>query len=121
MFSFGNELRSHINLLAAASSQGLLFVGNPHAAELKGLLFFLGSGISIIFSCFLVFILKDIVDAKATGRKLTARPVQLSNVPNSIAVSADGTMLAVNCTHSGMDVLQIYSVASFLTVVNKFI
>ncbi|XP_055847820.1 nuclear pore complex protein Nup214 [Episyrphus balteatus] len=95
VFNAGQQLRSHVNLLATASNYGLMFVGNPNEAELK------------------VIVIKDLIESKASGKGLHARQVQLPNQPNCIAVSSDGSMLAVNYTQNGCGFVAIYSVPSF--------
>ncbi|XP_055916740.1 nuclear pore complex protein Nup214 [Eupeodes corollae] len=89
------QLRSYVNLLATASNYNLMFVGNPNEAELK------------------VIVIKDLIEAKASGKGLHARQVQLPNQPNCLAVSSDGSMLAVNYTQNGCGFVAIYSVPSF--------
>ncbi|XP_037717238.1 nuclear pore complex protein Nup214 [Drosophila subpulchrella] len=89
--------RSNVKLLAISSSRGLLFAGNPSQPELK------------------VIIAKDLANAKSTGQQPQARLVPLPSVPNYIACSSDGNLLAVNHTQNGTSLLSIYSVQSFMT------
>ncbi|XP_016946911.1 nuclear pore complex protein Nup214 [Drosophila biarmipes] len=89
--------RSNVKLLAISSSRGLLFAGNPNQPELK------------------VIIAKDLANAKSTGQQPQARLVPLPSVPNYIACSSDGNLLAVNHTQNGTSLLSIYSVQSFMT------
>ncbi|KAH8337988.1 hypothetical protein KR067_013623, partial [Drosophila pandora] len=90
------EPRSNVKLLAISSSRGLLFAGNPTLPQLK------------------VIILKDLVNAKSTDREPQARLVPLPSVPNYIACSSDGNLLAINHTQNGTSLLSIYSVPSFM-------
>ncbi|XP_016998793.2 nuclear pore complex protein Nup214 [Drosophila takahashii] len=89
--------RSNVKLLAISSSRGLLFGGNPTQPELK------------------VIIVKDLVNAKSTGQQPQARLVPLPSIPNYIACSSDGNLLAVNHTQNGTSLLSIYAVPSFMT------
>nr|XP_016929892.1 nuclear pore complex protein Nup214 [Drosophila suzukii] len=89
--------RSNVKLLAISSSRGLLFAGNPNQPELK------------------VIVAKDLANAKSTGQQPQARLVPLPSVPNYIACSSDGNLLAVNHTQNGTSLLTIYSVQSFMT------
>lgn len=91
------EPRSNVNLLAVSSSRGLLFAGSPTQPELK------------------VIIVKDLVNAKSTGQQPQARLVPLPSIPNYIACSSDGNLLAVNHTQNGTSLLSIYAVLSFMT------
>ncbi|XP_016980837.2 nuclear pore complex protein Nup214 [Drosophila rhopaloa] len=91
------EPRSNVKLLAISSSRGLLFVGSPTHPELK------------------VIIVKDLANAKSTGQQPQARLVPLPSVPNYIACSSDGNLLAVNHTQNGTSLLSIYTVPSFMT------
>ncbi|KAI8037578.1 nuclear pore complex protein Nup214 [Drosophila gunungcola] len=91
------EPRSNVKLLAISSSRGLLFVGSPTQPELK------------------VIIVKDLANAKSTGQQPQARLVPLPSVPNYIACSSDGNLLAVNHTQNGTSLLSIYAVPTFMT------
>ncbi|XP_017078280.1 nuclear pore complex protein Nup214 [Drosophila eugracilis] len=91
------EPRSNVKLLAISSSRGLLFAGNPTQPELK------------------VIIVKDLANAKTTEQQPQARLLQLPSVPNYIACSSDGNLLAVNYTQNGTSLLSIYAVQSFMT------
>ncbi|KAH8234163.1 hypothetical protein KR038_002779 [Drosophila bunnanda] len=91
------EPRSNVKLLAISSSRGLLFAANPTQPELK------------------VIVLKDLANAKTTGRQPQARLVPLPSVPNYISCSADGNLLAINHTQNGTSLLSIYAVPSFMT------
>ncbi|XP_043645623.1 nuclear pore complex protein Nup214 [Drosophila teissieri] len=91
------EPRSNVNLLAVSSSRGLLFAGSPTQPELK------------------VIIVKDLANAKSTGQQPQARLVPLPSIPNYIACSSDGNLLAVNHTQNGTSLLSIYAVPTFMT------
>ncbi|XP_017466525.1 PREDICTED: nuclear pore complex protein Nup214 isoform X2 [Rhagoletis zephyria] len=95
VFAENSKLRDHVNLLACASNHGLLFVGNPNAPELHA------------------FILPDVIYAKSKGLPVHLRTTKLPNAPNTLACSADGSMLAVNYTLQGYAVLDIFHVPSF--------
>jgi len=62
-----------------------------------------------------VIVAKDLANAKSTGQQPQARLVPLPSVPNYIACSSDGNLLAVNHTQNGTSLLSIYSVQSFMT------
>jgi len=62
-----------------------------------------------------VIVAKDLANAKSTGQQPQARLVPLPSVPNYIACSSDGNLLAVNHTQNGTSLLSIYSVLSFMT------
>lgn len=62
-----------------------------------------------------MIIVKDLVNAKSTGQQPQARLVPLPSIPNYIACSSDGNLLAVNHTQNGTSLLSIYAVLSFMT------
>lgn len=62
-----------------------------------------------------MIIVKDLVNVKSTGQQPQARLVPLPSIPNYIACSSDGNLLAVNHTQNGTSLLSIYAVLSFMT------
>ncbi|XP_065089839.1 nuclear pore complex protein Nup214 [Ochlerotatus camptorhynchus] len=88
--------RDGCNLLAAASVHGLIFVGTT-GPQLK------------------VLQLKDITPDKVIDEIIPLRTVPLPSEPFQMAVSSDHGFLAVDVVVSGVPIIQVYSVPSFLT------
>lgn len=126
-----------IDLLATASTFGLVIVGKPSSAEIQGLTDFfhyqfLGNFFSkyrfstnsphskSMSSCsfpYLVLRLKDVVDNKEAP-SIPVRSINIPGEPYSLALSCDHTLLSVCYTANGLSFMDIYAVQSFLSNVS---
>lgn len=124
-----------IDLLATASTFGLVIVGKPSAQEIQGLKrnfyrFFFYSKFDALWSdlnirlCTIslpvrnsVLQLKDVVANKESS-SVPVRSINIPGEPYILALSCDHTMLSVCYTANGMTFMDVYAVQSFLSSVS---
>jgi hypothetical protein len=88
-----------VNICAAASSIGIVFVGSNNP--------------EIIVLC-----MKDLESPTALQQNSPVRRIPMLSPVTQVATNCDGSILAVDVLISGTPHIQLYSTASFLTPVS---